>query len=222
MLSPGHTQPAPSVPLASDPDEQPKHLESPVLQIVLGTSLSFSGKNSPWAFYHTARPCSSPHDSGSSVAAAEFNFQGNFVLGKKQSQHPCLLPLACSIPHQLLEGKRSWDPWGRHTGQELQEVEVFDVCLIYLCSSHHLLERPFLPRSDKLLPAPPCPPLLAPFSARLHLVSMHQKSPTHIPAGLPSLPCLRNSGVPWKRQSVQGTGSRDALGSHKTEMQLQN
>lgn len=217
-------QPAP---LASDPDQQPKHLQSPVLQIFLGTSLSFSGKNSPCAFYHTDRPCSSPHDSGSSVIAAPFNFQGNLVLGKKQSQHPCLLPLACRISHQLPEGKLSWDPRGRHSGQELQGDEVFDVCFIYLCSSHRLPEHLFLPRSDKLLPAPACPPLPAPFSARLHLFSMHQRAPAPIPAGLPSLPCSKccwcamqtaePQGSAGSTRERDGDGSRDALGSHKTD-----
>lgn len=61
---------------------------------------------------------------------------------------------------------------GRHMGQGLREVEVFDVCLIYLFTRHHLCESPFLQRSDKPLSAPACLPLLDPFSARHHLISM--------------------------------------------------
>lgn len=77
---------------------------------------------------------------------------------------------------------------------------MFDVCLIYLFSSHHLCKSPFLQRSDKPLSAPTCPPLLVPFSARRHLISMHQKATAYIPARLPSLPCLRNTvGMPWKQ-----------------------
>ena len=92
--------PALSLPLASDPDE---HLGSPVLQPSLGTSPSLSGKSSLWAFYHTDRPCSGPRDSGSSVTTAAFNFQGNLVLGKKQSQHPRPLPAAACLQHPVSE-----------------------------------------------------------------------------------------------------------------------
>lgn len=85
-------------------------------------------------------------------------------------------------------------------GQGLGEAEVFDVCLIYLFTRHHLCESPFLQRSDKLLSAPACPPLLALSSARHHLISMLQKALTSIPTRMPSLHCLRKAaGVPWKQ-----------------------
>lgn len=106
-----------SLPLASNPAWS-KHLRSPDLQPSLGTNLFLSGKNSSWAFYHINRPCFCPQDSGSSVTPAVFNFQGNSVLGKKQSQHSQPLPSACSILHQssrsvnqLLGEKHNWKPW---------------------------------------------------------------------------------------------------------------
>lgn len=168
------------------------------------------------------------------MTTAMFNFQGNLVLGKKQSQHPWPLPTAACSANQLLGGKTWLGAPGRDTGQGLREVEVFDVYLIYLFSSHRLCKSHFLQRSDKLLSAPACPPLLAPLSARRQLVSMHQKAPADIPARLPSMPCLRNTaGVPWKQPTElpgsaepecagERDGSRDAPGTNKTEMQLQN
>lgn len=148
-------------------------------------------------------------------------------MGKKQSHHPWPLPPASSIPrqssrsaNQLLGGETRLGAPGRHMGQGLREVEVFDVCLIYLFSSHLLGERPFLWRSDKPLSAPACPPLLAPFSARRHLVSMHQKAPAYIPARLPSLPCLRNTaGVPWKQPTELPGSAEPECASEKGEGQ---
>lgn len=92
-----------SLPLASNPAWS-KHLRSPDLQPSLGTNLFLSGKNSSWAFYHIDRPCFCPQDSGSSVTPAAFNFQGNSVLSKKQSQHPshCRLPVASCIRAAIL------------------------------------------------------------------------------------------------------------------------
>lgn len=46
--------------VTSDPAEWSEHFVPPVLQPSLGTSLSLSGKNSPWAFCHTNRLHSHP------------------------------------------------------------------------------------------------------------------------------------------------------------------
>lgn len=86
---------------------------------------------------------------------------------------------------------------------------------IYLAAT--VSASPFLQSSDKLLSAPPCPPLLALFSARHHLVSMHQKVLlTSLPGCPPcpaskTLPVCHGNSQPscHAQQSEQRKGQKD-------------
>lgn len=119
--------------VTSDSAEWSEHFAPPVLQPSLGTSLSLSRKNSPWAFCHTIRLRSHPQDCSSSVTPAAFNFQGNLASGKKQSHHPgqCLqhpVRLSSRSACQLLGGDALGAP-GRHQGQGLGKSR----CLMFAC-----------------------------------------------------------------------------------------
>lgn len=178
------------------------------------------------------------------MTTAAFNFQGNLVLGKKQSSAPlavarCCLPAASHVRAAALliscwGGKGNWEPQAGTRARDCRKSRCLMFALFIYLAATISARVPFCRGAISRSRLPLAHPCWFHFLPGAISLACTKKPPLTSLPGCPPCPasetlsaCHGNSQPSCQAQhSVQGRGtrdgSRDALGTHKTEMQLSN